>query len=62
MDELKVEKIIGNLPHKKGSSVEINCDILKTSVLVIKIELADIINEAMSKNICPENINYNKYS
>lgn len=54
VDVHQVERIIMNLPHKKGTDEGISSDLMKASVLVIKRELMGIINDSLSRGICPE--------
>lgn len=54
IDVYKIEQIIMNLPHKKGTDEGISSNLLKASVHVIKDELVRVINVSLSKGICPE--------
>ncbi|XP_020296752.1 uncharacterized protein LOC109861488, partial [Pseudomyrmex gracilis] len=51
---LEVEKIIRQLPRKKGTDDSISTDIMKTAWQVINSEFVDIINSSLSKGICPK--------
>lgn len=55
IDEIKLEQIISNLPNKKGISVDININILKNNIQIIKDQLTHIINKSMAKSIYPQN-------
>ncbi|XP_015438094.1 PREDICTED: uncharacterized protein LOC107193204, partial [Dufourea novaeangliae] len=54
IDVNKVERVIMTLPRKKGTDEGISSDLLKASVHVIRHELASVINDSLSKGICPE--------
>lgn len=54
IDVYKVERIIMNLTRKKETEEGISSDVLKASVHVIKEELVRVINDSLSKDICPE--------
>lgn len=50
----KLEKIVMELPQKKGTDEGISSDILKISFQVIKDELLRVINDSLTNGICPE--------
>ncbi|EZA51985.1 hypothetical protein X777_09444, partial [Ooceraea biroi] len=54
IDVHKLQRIIMNLPRKKGTEEGITSDILKASFYVMKKELVKVINDSLSKGICPK--------
>lgn len=50
----KLEQIVMALPNKKGTDEGISSDILKMTFHVIKYELLGIINDSLTKGVCPE--------
>lgn len=50
----ELEKIVMDLPNKKGTDEGITSEILKTTFSAIKNEFVDLINRSLEEGICPE--------
>lgn len=49
----QLEKIVKNLPNKKGTEERISSNILKLAWQMLKEELVDIINSSLMGRCCP---------
>lgn len=54
IDIYKLERIVMNLPRKKGTEEEITSDILKACFYVVGEELLKVVNDSLSQGKCPE--------